>query len=399
MDGHADGTAFTPRRVKQVALLWCAVWPILLCLYLAGQVKIGWTDGVDRPFGEDFLNFWSAARLAITGQAARIYDIAAFHDYQVGVVGHPIDLYHYSYPPTLPVLTAVFAILPYPIAWLAWQVLGWLAFAGAVRRILPHHWLLVAFAWPAVLINALGGQAGCWTAAIIGWGMILLPRRPVAAGLILSLLAVKPQLCWLVPLALMAGREWRALTMFVIGAIVPAAIATLWFGTAIWPAYAAQATLLKHVILEDGTGTWHRMISIFVLVRHLGAPLWASYGAQAIVSLAVAGATLTAWHRGSAARGHYLIAAMIAGSIYVSDYDCVMIAFPAIYLWSRSNETQRLAVVVAALVPLIASVLAVATHWAAGALLLWPLLVVLHGIDRRDDPTPDDAAHRSGLPA
>ena len=210
------GSLFTNERMIRLARIWCLIWPPLLAWHVAGQLRAGLTDGVDRPFGEDFINFWSAARLAVTQRWASIYDIAAFHDFQVGVVGHAIDLYPYSYPPAALLVSAPLGLLPYPLAWAAWQLLGWLGFATALRRMSPRHWLLASLAWPAVLINALGGQIGCWIAAIIGWGLLLLPKRPLIAGLLLSLLIIKPQLAWLIPLALLAGREWRALIGLVI---------------------------------------------------------------------------------------------------------------------------------------------------------------------------------------
>ncbi len=381
-DNGPPGTLFTTARMIRVAWAWCLVWPVLLGLHLADQVKAGWTDGVDRPFGEDFINFWSAARLAITRRVTSIYDFTAFHDFQVGVVGHAIDLYHYSYPPVAMVLTAPLGLLPYPVAWLAWQVLGWLAFATALRRLSPRYWLVVALAWPAVMINALGGQIGCWIAAITAWGLLLLPRRPVAAGLLLSLLVIKPQLAWLVPLALLVGREWRAFGAMAVGGIALLALTTLCFGVAIWPDYLDQAQTLKQFILEDGTGTWHRMISVFVLVRHLGAPLVLAYGAQALASLATAWIVLAAWHRGSPLRMHFLIAGMLVGSIYVSDYDCVMLAFPAAALWRHVTGNVRLVIVLTASIPLVAAALAVATGVAVGTLMLWPILAILYRLDR-----------------
>lgn len=379
----SEGTVFTARRVRWIAVLWCLIWPPLMAAHVLNQLRAGWTDGVDRPFGEDFLNFWSAAKLAISSRWHSIYNIPSFHEFQVGVVGHPIDLYHYSYPPTLLILTAPFAVLPYPAAWVAWQILGWLAFAGALRRISPDHWLLAAIAWPAIPINAIGGQAACWLAAITAWGLILLPKRPVVAGLLLSLLAVKPQLSWLVPLALLFGQEWKALIAMAIGTAALLLVTTFCFGVEIWPAYAAQAQLLKRFILEDGSGTWHRMISVFVLVRHLGAPLWVAYGAQAIVSSAVAWLVLTAWARGSALRSHFLMVGMLAGSIYVSDYDCVMLAFPALALWQHASPAQRWPIVLAGMLPLVAAVLAVSTNVAIGAVMLWPLLAMLWQMQQR----------------
>jgi hypothetical protein len=372
----ARGPLFSDARVRLVAWGWCLAWPVLLAMHLAGQLRAGWTDNVDRPFGEDFINFWSAARLAMTGASGSIYDIEAFHAFEVRVVGNAIDLYHYSYPPTLALLTFPFALLPYPVAWGAWQLLGWLAFALALRRFAPDGWLLVAFAWPAVFINAMGGQAGAWIAAILGWALILLPRRPLVAGLLLALLTVKPQLFWLVPIALLAGKQWRALIGLAVGGALLLALATLCFGVEIWPAYAQQAAMLKRVILEDGAGVWHRMISIFVLVRHLGAPLPLAYSAQALVSLAVAAMVFWAWHRDAPAKVPLLVTGMVVGSLYVSDYDCVILAFPAVWLWSQATG-PRIWIVLAALLPLIAAVLAVSTGAAMGALLLWPLMLAL----------------------
>ena len=73
---------------------------------------------------------------------------------------------------------------------------------------------------------------------------------------------------------------------------------------------------------------------------------------------------------------------MLVGSIYVSDYDCVMLAFPAAALWRQSSGNARLVVILTASIPLVAATLAVATNVAVGALMLWPILAVLHGLDR-----------------
>jgi len=46
-----------------------------------------------------------------------------------------------------------------------------------------------------------GGQNSTWTAALFGGGLSLLERRPLLAGGLLELL---------IPVALLAGRHWRA---------------------------------------------------------------------------------------------------------------------------------------------------------------------------------------------
>lgn len=382
------------QRMIRVARIWLCVAVPLLLFILVRQTRVGWGDGTGAPFGEDFINFWSGARLALDGQWPIVYDIAAFHSYQNSVVGAEIGLYHYSYPPVTWLLTAPFAALPYLAGWAAWQVGGWLAFALALRRVLPGHWLILSLAAPAVFLNASAGQNGCWTAAAIGWGMILLRSRPILAGAILASFVIKPQLGWLIPLALVAGGQWRALVSFGTVATGLLLASVLIFGSDAWFAYVAQAQLLKLVILEDGYGTWHRMLSVFVAVRHGGGSVATAYVAQAIASLLVALVVARRWwrHGASERSSAVLILGMLAGSLYVSDYDGVMAVFAVCWLWRDASQWGRAALAGLIVLPLVAASLAVASQFAIGALLLWwPFLIAARNElvdDRREDPAP-----------
>jgi len=361
----------------RLARLWCLVVAPLTLLYLCRQFTLGWTDGAGHPFGEDFLNFWAGARLAQQGQWPTIYNLAAFHGFEEALVGAPLDLYHYSYPPVAWILTAPFGALPYLAAWALWQVCGWLAFALAVRRLAPGHWVLIALAAPAVFINSLGGQNGCWTAAAVGWGMILLHRRPALAGAILALFTIKPQLGWLIPVALLAGRHFRALGVFAGTALALILASLALFGAEAWAAYAAQGAMLKAVILEQGSGTWHRMLSLFVLVRHAGAPIGVAYGVQLVASVVVTLVVAKAWHkgRGDERSAAMLVLGMLAGSLYVSDYDCVMLVLAACWLWPGATAWGRGWLALAIVAPLLTASLATASGLALCAILLWPPLL------------------------
>lgn len=364
-------------RLRRIARLWSVMAGVLLALYLARQWRVGMTDGAGHPFGEDFLNFWSAARLTVTGRSDAIYDLARFHAFETALAGAPIDFYHYSYPPVMWLISAPLGLLPYGVAWLAWQVGGWCAFALALRRLAPDGWMLVAFALPAVFVNAMGGQNGCWTAAILGWGLILLRDRPVLAGMILALFVVKPQLGWLIPIVLLAGLRYRALAAFVAAALLLLLASVALFGLDPWLAYARQGALLKTVILEHGDGTWHRMLSIFILVRHLGASVAMAYGAQLAASALVATLLWRLWRaEGPSPRAcAMLVMGVLTGSLYVSDYDGVMIGLAALWLWADADHAMRGRIGLAVLTPLLAAPLALASGVAVGALTLWPMLL------------------------
>ena len=69
--------------------------------------------------------------------------------------------------------------------------------------------LLLALAFPAVLVNLGHGQNGFLTAALLGGALVVLDRRPIVAGILFGLLVYKPQFGLMIPLALVAGGHWR----------------------------------------------------------------------------------------------------------------------------------------------------------------------------------------------
>src|SRR6185312_13844103 len=88
--------------------------------------------------------------------------------------------------------------------------LSFLPFVVAMRAIVGHPFgYLLALAIPMAFINALVGQNGFLTAALIGGTLYLIPIRPVLAGICLGLLTYKPQYGLLFPIALIVAGQWR----------------------------------------------------------------------------------------------------------------------------------------------------------------------------------------------
>src|SRR5262249_44437673 len=87
-----------PARLKLIAQCWILLAGCLYVIDLLSQTRDGLSDGVYRPFGDDFVNYWSAPFLALHGRALEIYDFHAFHAFEQSVTGQNIGFYHYSYP-------------------------------------------------------------------------------------------------------------------------------------------------------------------------------------------------------------------------------------------------------------------------------------------------------------
>ncbi len=379
---HGRAALFAPDRLLRIGRMSVLGATLALGVHLWGETQTGLTDYAGHPFGDDTLNFWAGARVALGGHPATAYDRPAFHAFEQAAIGGAIQPYHYSYPPVMMLLTAPLALLPFLPFWVVWLGGGWLLFAACVRYWLPGRWLLYAAAAPAVMVDFISGQVGCWVAAIFGFGLMLLTTQPLAAGLVFSLGVFKPQLVWLAPLAFLAGRLWRALAGFALGAALLLAASVWAFGLGLWADYARQVGVLRVEILENGVGVWHRFVSVFVLVRHLGASAGVAYGVQGAVSLAMGGLVMWVWRQRApcavarpAQRHMVLVLASIFASPYVSDYDLVAVAFVPLWLLAGRDDTGAwVAAALVVLAPLAAAPLALGTGVPAAGLLLAPAL-------------------------
>ncbi len=156
---------------------------------------------------------------------------------------------------------------------------------------------------PAALWNYECGQISLLTACLFAAGLLVMGDAPWRAGALLGLLVIKPQLALLLGAAMLATRNWRAILATGTSALVVCLLVTLLLGPQVWRAYftfgtpvAAQilnATLSKHSYETFG-------ISLFWMVRSLGASVHLAGLLQTAVALAAAGLTWHVW-RGTGA--------------------------------------------------------------------------------------------------
>lgn len=376
------------RAVPEIAITlarcFVAVAAVGYVVDLWQQTRHHLTNAAGRPFGDDFINYWSGAALTLHGRVAEVYDFKAFHLFEQSVAGANLDFYHYSYPPVLLALSAPLALMPYVPALFVWLAGGWYAFYRALRLTTPRP-LLLALAAPAVFINALGGQNGTWTAALLAGGLGLIERRPAVAGMLFGLLVYKPHLGLLLPVALIAGRQWRAFASAAVTAVGLVAASALLFGLAVWTDFASNVTFLRHAILENGSGVWHRMVSVFVAARRLGATVDQAYAVQAVAGVIAAVVVALAWRRDQPMplKAAVLLIATCFATPYLQDYDLVFLVPVVAWLWHEpragdGGERQlQFACALMLLVPSLAAPLGKLTGLAFGPLFLLPAFALV----------------------
>lgn len=347
-----SGDWLTRERARLVAL-------VLLAATLAGAVFLlatsdGLNDRFGRPLGTDFANVYAAGTYVLEGRAAAPYDPHQQYAREQAIFGAGTQFYGWHYPPFFLALAGFLALLPYWLALALWQgatlilylvaIRGVLAAgAGSVKRRHDHDslWLLLALAFPAVFINLGHGHNGFLTAALIAGALIELDRRPALAGVLIGLLAYKPQFALLIPVILVASGRWR---VFLFAALTVAALAlsvTLAFGTQIWTAFLESTAFTRNVVLEQGGTGWYKIQSVFSWVRLWGGGITFAYLVQAAVTLGLALALAWLWRTRTtyAVKAAALLIGMVLATPYVLDYDLMLLA-PAIAFLAVDGFTR-----------------------------------------------------------
>jgi hypothetical protein len=284
----------------------------------------------------DFINVWSAGRLVQDGHPALAYDWDIQKQVQVAVLGQSYPgNFAWHYPPPFLFVAGVLARFPYAVAYIGWAVASFVPYLLMMRSVVGRPFgLVLAAAFPVVLINTLVGQNGFLTASLIGGMLVLLPTRPVLSGIRLGLLSYKPQYGLLFPLVLIAASQWR---VFFTAAAVAAAMAIaswLAFGTQSWQAFVHWLPMFSQAFLTEGRAPWGKMQSIFALVRFCGGGEQWAWIFQWIMTGTVAVTLVALWR----SRIDYSLkaAALATGTLLVTPYlflyDLMVLAIPVAFL-------------------------------------------------------------------
>ena len=143
-------------------------------------------DAKGHPFVTDFMEVWVAGLSVLNGHPAAPYDWQAHHAAQAAAIGHPFSGFlGWHYPPPVLFLAGALALMPYAYAFVAWVCLTAALYAATLWRITGRaEAALIALAMPAALGNALVGQNGFFTAAIIGASLSRTGEQTLACGIV-----------------------------------------------------------------------------------------------------------------------------------------------------------------------------------------------------------------------
>jgi hypothetical protein len=196
----------------------------------------------------DFHTYAAAARVGLAQGWADIYDQAQVAAAQVSLVPGQV-VQPFLSPPPVALLTAPLALLPYGWAFPLWSATTFaalllaLVWAGTGRN--TERWAValaaVASTWVVHAVHV--GQVVPLVAAgvVLSW-RLMREDRDLLAGFALSLILLKPNTAFLVPLALLFAGRVRVLAGMAIAASVVLAVTFLSVGVEGFQMYFAEVT-------------------------------------------------------------------------------------------------------------------------------------------------------------
>lgn len=375
-DTMRSGAWLHPQRVR--AYLWA--------LAIANAASLAWLllsshGGLDpqgRLLGTDFVSFWAAGQVVHAG--GNPYDMAVHRAAESVVWPQQTGYTAFFYPPLFLLWCLPFGVAGYFTALAGWLIATMGAWLLAVRGWAGRIDGLMLAAFPPLLISITHGQTSLLLAALLGGGFLFAARgQALRAGVLFGLAAFKPQFGVLVPLVLIAARQWRIIGWAGLTVVLSAAVTSIAFGPDIWGQWLAAAGPAQAAMAEGAVG-FGKMQSLFAALRLLGLSAAAAYGAQGVLSVAVAVIVARlAWRQGMTLE---LGAATLVGALlatpFVLDYDFALLAFPLTLLARQESlPWERMAVAVGFAVGAFARPLGVMTGIPVGALVIAGLFWVL----------------------
>jgi hypothetical protein len=281
------------RIVWALALAGIAALPFAYPAFgLLAAPDAHWVTVSGTHFGLDFVNFWSGGRLALEGRVVDAYNPEAYKALLAAWFAPATRFTNLSYPPSLLPWLTPFAALPYLASYALWSLIGVAAFVAACLGRLPKREdaflvgvLIIA---PVTVSNVVFGQIAPLMTLLFIAAFRILPTQPVAAGVLIGLMTLKPQLGVLLPVFLLAIGGWRTIAAAAVTALALVALSAALFGPDPWRAYLTDTAALQwsYILAMRDFYAVH-MVTPYAGLWALGVPVAIALKVQWVISAAI----------------------------------------------------------------------------------------------------------------
>ena len=269
---------------------------------------------------KDFMSLWAGGKAVLTGQNPYDPDVWLTLRTEHGSIWFPDD--RAPFPLWTFLFTVPFALLPIPLAAALWMALTELVLVASIFLVVVKlvgyrptineslMLLLTVILSIITLLVLINGQMTAFLLAVlVGYLLLIKAERPFTAGLLLALLAVKPNaFIAFIPLLgiwLLARRRWRTIGGGFTGFLIM--LATTWLLQPGWllawlnvRGKTAVITITPTIwgLAAELAGTWWLLIGLLFTALIVGTVGWyvlnnKQLGDAPVVSLALAVSLLT----------------------------------------------------------------------------------------------------------
>ena len=301
-------------------------------------------DSAGQPFMNDFTYFWIEGSQALHGNVAALYDPAKLTHIVAAVVGADhANVKHFFYPnspnpPILFLVLAPLAMLSFVPAWMTWEVLTLVGCVAVVLLIVRHPAAIaLVLASPFSVYEFYWGQTGFLRASLLGAALLTLERRPLLAGVFIGCLTYKPQFGIVIPVALVAARQWRALAGAAITAVALVGVSIAAFGIGPWEAFPHALHMQADLMLFHkipGASPTSAAQTVYGLVRMFDGSAAVAWLAQGCATAGIAALVWRVWRSPAryALKAALLSAATLIATPYAWAHDFSVIVIPIAFL-------------------------------------------------------------------
>lgn len=342
-----------PRRTDVIthASVLCACLAIILAVNFGRPGLVDWSGQLKGP---DFLQFYVAGSIALSGDSAALYDPNAFAKLGLKLVPESSGVYYLPiYGPQMSLLFAPFALLPYGWALLIWILITTAIYGvccWAVWKLCRHlrnegpSIVLIAAGFPAVFNLIMYGQnSAIALACVTGAFLALRWDRYFLAGLAIGTLIYKPQLAIVLVCVFVASLEWRVVAGVLSGAVLQLGAAWIWYGTPTMRAYYQWMSGIGEInpLLEPKL---YQMYSLLSFWKLLVPNLQIALGLYIFSACVLLVASYRIWRTRAplSLRYSFLLLATVLVSPHLFVYDLVILA-PAFLMvgdWALSQDVR-----------------------------------------------------------
>jgi len=216
-----------------------ALWCVGFIGSVASQLN-GWNGAIAN---RDFVSFWVAGKMALSGHAAQAYDVQLLRETAKSLVGTNFAI-AFPYPPHILFVAVPLAFLPLKLSFFLWQAASAALFYFA------------AVLTPAAVINVTFGQVGFLYGAL--W-LFAFGGSALAA----AMLTFKPHLGFLAGVEVVKRRRLIATCLM---AIVIIALSAAVFGVETWRASLVGAATQQFNFMSAGAypNWYHKMVTPYL---------------------------------------------------------------------------------------------------------------------------------------